>query len=309
MGKSILLALVATAALAVPKAAQRFEAVTVKPCGDAAGDRRTGEVLPGSRGGSASPNRIDLGCWTVKDLILSAYVRYANGRDHSLLALGSMPVEGGEDWINFDRFTIKAKAGGAPGQEEMRGPMMQALLEDRFHLKIHRETREVPVYELRVGEGGSSLRPSKVKTASERLFSDYGTIVVEAQATSLNGLAWLLSLRSSGLSRPVIDRTGIVGLFDFELVYSREGSAPRYQAAAPALQPASVSVTVRCGGSDTCLGQANAGYTAAGAPSRRVASSAPSVLAALQQVGLRLEPAMGPREFLLIDRVERPSSN
>jgi uncharacterized protein (TIGR03435 family) len=295
-------------------AAQRFEAVTVKPCGDAAGDRRTGDVLPGSRGRSASPNRIKLGCWTVRDLILSAYVRSANGRDHSLLALDSMPLEGGEAWMNFDRFTIEAKAGGAPGQEEMRGPMMQALLEDRFRLKMHHETREVPVYELRVGEGASNLRPSKVKTASERLFSEFnGTIVVKAQATSLNGLARLLSLSPAGLSRPVIDRTGIVGLFDFELVYLREGSAPRYPAAASALQPPSVLVTVRCGGPDTCEG--NAGYTAAGAPSRRVApgmadaSSVPSVLAALQQVGLRLEPAMGPREFLVIDRVERPSSN
>lgn len=306
MGKRVLLAFAATAALAVPMAAQRFEAVTVKPCGDAASDRRTGEVFPGNRGGRASPNRIDLGCWTVKDLILSAYVRYANGRDHSFLALASMPVEGAEDWINFDRFNIEAKASGAPGQEEMRGPMMQALLEDRFQLKIHRETREVPVYDLRVGEGGFSLRPSKVKTAPDRLSSGLnGTIVVEAQAASLNGLAWLLSLRPAGLNRPVIDRTGIAGLFDFELAYSREGSAPRSRAAAPASQPTSVSVTVRCNGPDACVGEANAG----GASGMADTLPAPSIVTALQAVGLRLEPAMGPREFLVIDRVQRPSGN
>jgi uncharacterized protein (TIGR03435 family) len=304
MGKSALLAFAATAALAVSMAAQTFEAVSVKPCGDGAGDRRTGEVFPGSKGGSASPNHLDLGCWTVKDLILSAYVRYANSRDHSFLALWSTPVEGAEDWINFDRFTIEAKAAGAPGQEEMRGPMMQALLEGYFQLKIHHETRDVPVYELRVGQEGSSLRPSKVETPSERLSSEFnGTIAVEAQATSLNGLAWLLSLRPAGLSRPVIDRTGIVGLFDFQLVYSREGSAPRHRAAAPASQPESVAVTVRCGGSDACIGQANVG----GAPVIADASSAPSVLAALRKIGLRLEPAMGPREFLVVDHVERPS--
>ena len=106
-----------------------------------------------------------------------------------------------------------------------------------------------------------------------------------------------------------------MGFFDFELIYSREGSAPRYRAAAPALQPESVYVTVRCVGPGACVGQANAGYTAAGAPSRRGSpgladpSSAPSVLAALQQVGLRLEAAMGPRELLVIDHVERPPSN
>ena len=43
----------------------------------------------------------------MKDLILSAYVRYANGHDHSFKALASMPVEGAEDWINIDRFTIE----------------------------------------------------------------------------------------------------------------------------------------------------------------------------------------------------------
>jgi uncharacterized protein (TIGR03435 family) len=259
VGKSILLTFAAAAAL-TPLAAQRFEAATVKPCGDGADDRRTGEILDGGGGGSASTNRMDLGCWTVKDLILSAYVRYANAHDHSLLALWSMPIEGGEDWIDYDRFTIDAKAGGAPGQEEMRGPMMQALLEERFQLKCHRETREVPVYELRVGEGGLSLRPSKV-TASERLLSG-GRIVVETQATSLNRLAWLLSLVPAGLGRPVIDRTGIVGIFDCQLAYS----------------PAS-------------------------------ASQALSVQAALRQVGLRLELAIGPRDLLVIDRVKTSSSN
>ena len=264
MGKSILLTFAATAALTAPLAAQRFEAATVKPCGDGADDRRTGEILDG--GGSASPNRMDLGCWTVKDLILSAYVRYANGHDHSLLALWSMPIEGGEDWINYDRFTIDAKAGGAPGQEEMRGPMMQALLEGRFRLKSHRETREVPVYELRVPEGGFSLHPSKAAAASETVLSNR-MIVVDAQATSMNRLAWLLSLFPAGLGRPVIDKTGILGLFDFQFAYSREGFAPAS------------------------------------------ASQAPSVQAALQKVGLRLEPAIGPREFLVIDSVKRLSSN
>ncbi len=160
------------------------------------------------------------------------------------------------------------------------------------------------MYDLRVGEGGFSLRPSKVKTAPDRLSSGLnGTIVVEASGQP-HGLAWLLSLRPAGLNRPVIGRTGIAGLFDFELAYSREGSAPRSRAAHP--PPAeSVSVTVMFNGPDPCVGEANSG----GPSGLADAFPAPSILASLQAVGLLLEPTMGPREFLVIDRVQRPSGN
>lgn len=154
MRKRIILAVATAAALAGPVAAQAFQAATIKPCGDGPDDRRIGDLFSGAKG-TASTNRIDLACWTIKDLILSAYVRYANGRDYSMLAMVSMLVTGGEDWINFDRFTVEARAAGAPGQEKMRGPMMQALLEERFHLKIHPETREEPVLR---AEGGRARR-------------------------------------------------------------------------------------------------------------------------------------------------------
>ena len=89
----------------------KFKATSVKPCGDASTDRKTGEVFPGvrgGRGGGSSPGRLRLGCWTVKELVLSAYVRYANGQDRSILPAGSMPIEGGPAWINYDRYTIEA---------------------------------------------------------------------------------------------------------------------------------------------------------------------------------------------------------
>ena len=295
-----------------PAAKPKFKAAWVKPCGDSSADRKTGEVFSGRRvadgGGSSSSGRLRLGCWTVKELVLSAYVRYTNGLDRSDLSVGSMPIEGGPAWINYDRYTIEAESEGAPGQEMMRGPMMQAFLEDRFRLKIRRETREVPVYELAVAEGGPKLQPSAAKTSSNRLHTELKIITVEAQAIGLGEFSWLLSSRYAGLGRPVIDKTGIAGLFDFRLVYARDGIRPGLGAGAGPASPArSVSVVVRCNASNVCEGTSRVG----GAPDTGGpdASAAPSIFTALQQLGLKLEQTKGPGEFLVIDSVERPFGN
>jgi len=55
-------------------------------------------------------------------------------------------LEGGPARIDSGRYQIGAKAGDAVGKETMNGPMLRALLEERFRLKFHRETREVPIY-------------------------------------------------------------------------------------------------------------------------------------------------------------------
>ncbi|MGA3237176.1 MAG: TIGR03435 family protein [Bryobacteraceae bacterium] len=294
-----------SATAAIPK----FEATSVKLCGDSGADRRTGDFVPGGRGGSSSPGRLRLGCWTVKDLIKSAYLIYADGHDRPLMGIAPTPIEGGPAWIDSDRFTIDAKSEAGPGQETMRGPMLQALLEDRFKLRIRRQSREVPVYELTVANGGPKLQPAKEggcipgdrtgppltgwridagaggTLAPDQEFcsvlqaASRGMVTVVAQAATLGEFSQLLGLypAAAGLGRPVIDKTGIAGLFDLHLEYRADGGT-------------------------------TAGGASGGVP-ETATTGATSIFTALQQIGLRLEPATGLREFLVIESVDEPSGN
>jgi uncharacterized protein (TIGR03435 family) len=131
-----------------------FEVASVRPCKDSEPGGR-------SRGSPAasSPGRLTLRCQNVMGLIDVAYRFYANG---SVNAPWSWPpIEGGPAWINSDRYEINAKAEGTPPEAMTHGPMLQALLEDRFKLKIHRETREIQAYLLTVAKNGPKLQPFK----------------------------------------------------------------------------------------------------------------------------------------------------
>jgi len=263
----------------------KFEVASIKPC--------KADIDPNGRGGggreSLSPDRLKLDCQTVKGLIQMAYVLFADGRVHPRVFV---PIEAGPGWIASERYTIDAKTEGAPNHATMHGPMLQALLEDRFHLKVHRETREIPVYLLTVAKGGLKLKPFQpgsctpidfdaffaqfpppplpeppqgLRYCITRGISKGQNNLVEAEGMSLD----LFTRDYLGrLDRPVINKTGIAGLFDFRLEFAPDD--------APIDDPA--------GG--------------------------PSIFTALQQqLGLKLEPTRGPGEFLVIDHVEKASEN
>lgn len=210
----------------------KCEVASIKPC--------KADVVPeGGRGGGRenfSPGTLNLECHTVKGLIQMAYVLFADGRVHPRVVV---PIEGGPGWINSEGYTIDAKAEGTPSHGEMHGPMLQALLEERFHLKTHRETREIPVYLLTVAKGGLKVKAFEEGSCTPIDFDSFfaqfpppplpeppqghrycitrGTSkginnLVEAEGMSLD-LFTRDYLR--GLDRPVINRTGIPGLFDF----------------------------------------------------------------------------------------------
>jgi len=279
----------------------KFEVAAVKPCSDAGGVARGGR----GSGGGRSPGRLDLSCQTVMSIIQTAYTS----------GMPPLPaIEGGPGWINSERYTIEAKAEGTVSAATMRGPMLQALLRDRFRLRIHAETKEVSGYALVVAKGGPKLTSHK-----EGSCVDTGLvaplqgpppahvpgqrIVICGANNSGKGTGPNVTLDIPGVSldyftrtflgiafwgHPITNRTGITGLFDIHLEFSPDESTPGPPAA----------------------GRAPSANPDGGSPSDDSARAFPSIFAALQQqLGLRLEPAKGPREFLVIDQVERPLAN
>jgi uncharacterized protein (TIGR03435 family) len=126
--------------------AAKFEVASIKPTKECGGGNPRN-----------TPGRLILNCIYLKNLIATAYGRFANARLNPIWAVPK--VEGGPSWIDSIAYNIEAKAQNGASRALMSGPMLQALLEERFKLKLHRETREVPVYALTVAKGGSKLKP------------------------------------------------------------------------------------------------------------------------------------------------------
>jgi bla regulator protein blaR1 len=309
--KKIALAFAALTALALPvligivhapvvrgqSATPKFEAASIKSgCGD------SDEQGKPARAGATllSAERLDQ-CGSVEMLIRTAYIWYAGGHFHGR-TIGP-PIEGGPAWIHSDQYRINAKADGTPGREVISGPMLQTLLEDRFGLRIHRETRQVPVYVLTVAKTGAKLQPFKegscvhfpqlqagetppaLKPGQMPCMNLVGlrkgaNMGLKAEGESLADFSQLLSL---ALDRPVIDKTGITGTFNIHLDFAVDESTPKFL---PGGDP----------------------YMQAAEPSNDPAG--PSIFTAVQQeLGLKLDKAEGPEEFIVIDHVERPTGN
>jgi len=278
-------------------AAPKFDVASVKPC-DA-------NSLPGarSRGGGGSefsPGRLNVPCQTVKDFVTIAYVLRANGQRQGADALKLLPVEGGPSWINSERYTIDAETDSNASDSVMRGPMLQAVLEDRFKLKLHRETREVPIYELTVAKSGFKLQPAKDGSCTPRIPREPGQPPPRSPGPGQpplcgqgpmkrTGSSWSVDLRSMtldefakwldfGLDRLVFDKTTVTGKYDFHLEFSADESTPGF-----------------------LLGGTEGGDT----PDPMYGS----IFTMVQRLGLKLVPAKGPGNFLVIDSVERPSPN
>jgi uncharacterized protein (TIGR03435 family) len=232
-----------------------------------------------------SQGRFGVECVSLRDYIRGAYGSYGFGRNPNVRP---PKVLGGPDWVDSDRYDIVATAPAETGLDQMYGPMMRALLEDRFGLKIHNETRELPVYALTAARGGAKLTPSKpgscvpidVKSVLKAppgsnycgRFEMKRSVAWIADAKGMTVVEFVSRVFRDTLDRSVIDRTGIAGMFDIHLEFSSlENSA---------------------------------------GPGGDADNAAPSVFTAVQeQLGLKLSPDKGPVEVLVIDHVEKPSPN
>ncbi len=304
----------------------QFDVVSIKPCPPWGSGARGVAGPGGGRGGAggagipvSSPGSLDLPCTplgvTVETLIRQAYLTFANGERNSQAGI-AVSIEG-PAWIKTERYEIRAKAEGMPAPEMMRGPMMQAFLEDRFKLKLHRETREVPVYAMTVLRSGLKVQPLEEGSCEPldtlnpprrpmRMTPDVFEEILQPGQKPGCGLVGISSwgpgdlnqtvygkamgfpqfatVLSRGLDRLVIDRTGVTGIFNLRLRFARDSATAGFL---PPLLP---------------------GQT----PPPEAASepAGPSIFTAIQeQLGLKLDPGVGPGEFLVIDHVEKPSEN
>jgi uncharacterized protein (TIGR03435 family) len=286
MKSQVVVLALAARILAAQPVTPKFEVASIKLCKNEPG-RMMGA-------GNSSPGRLSTGCSPMVDanslgLIQGAYVRFAGGHTNPL---GVLPIKGGPAWVHSELYEINARAEGAPSMEMMQGPMLQALFEDRFHLKIHRENPEGPVYALTLAKGSSKLKPFKEGSCSQmpltrpvpapppgqrfcNMLISFRGPTVEAGGSTLTEFSKLLNLI---LDRPVIDKTGVAGRFDIHLEFAPDQVIPGLPPPlpnAPATDPAG-----------------------------------PTIFTAIQeQLGLKLEPARGPVEILVIDSIERPSGN
>lgn len=126
----------------------------------------------------------------------------------------------GPDWLNNQCYTIEAKVDGDKqlSRKEME-PLMQNLLQERFHLVTHHETKTLPGYALVIAKGSPKLHASKEGTESHFYILPNGIDMRHASLATLAG-----ALASQGAAGgPVIDKTGIQGEYDITLHYATVG--------------------------------------------------------------------------------------
>jgi uncharacterized protein (TIGR03435 family) len=130
-------------------------------------------------------------------------------------------ILGGPSWITADRYDIAAKAeGDAALAATQIKQMTQTLLVDRFGLKFHRDTKEMPVYALVVGKNGPKLKESAPD--AEKLLT-LGSADGHTRMTVTKGdMAQLVGEFSNinGVDRPTVDKTGLTGAYDYQLDWS-----------------------------------------------------------------------------------------
>jgi uncharacterized protein (TIGR03435 family) len=197
---------------------------------------------------------------------------------------------GGPGWIFNEYYSVKAKAERPVGASEM-WPMMVPLLEDRFHLKVHHEKRQLPVYKLSLASGGLKLRQGACASWAERtppprpargatFALPCGRLIAYliAQGTGEEVVGGKITMPSLAefltrhLGHPVTDETGYKETFDIDVKVDNDDMLHRVL-------------------------------------TNPEPSGFPTVAGALRELGIKLELVKGPVEMLVIDSIDRPNPN
>jgi uncharacterized protein (TIGR03435 family) len=265
----------------------QFEAASIKPADPS---------FPGARMGIA-PGRVEMIGLPARMLLRQAF----RVQDYQII--------GAPDWLNTERYAIVAKIpeGGSPANTPA---MITNLLKERFKLVTHPETREMPIFNLVLARQDGKLGPNLKSTSAECQAQiqarrggpppgggprggpppapDFnqpaacGSMRIGPGLANASGqpLAQVIQMLAQFTGRPVYDKTGLTGPYDFDLKWAPEPGG----------------------------GGGPLGAPPPGAPPIAVDPDAPNIYTAVQeQLGLKLESARGPVDVIVIDRIERPS--
>ena len=186
-------------------------------------------------------------------------------------------VLGGPSWVESAKYDILARTPGEvrPTHEEQM-KMLRGLLADRFKLSFHRQEKVFSIYELEVDKGGEKMKASAAAAdAPPSVISTVYPQHILMPARNVTMGDFVSILQRAVLDRPVVDKTGLTGRYDFDLTWAPDES--------------------QFGGEIP--------------PAPADATSPPLFTAMQEQLGLRLEATRGPAEALVIDGVEQPSAN
>jgi uncharacterized protein (TIGR03435 family) len=244
---------------------------------------------------SIKPNNSGESSWPIRELNrrvsvlnvqLSVLIAWAYGDPNDLFSFANTEITGLPGWAATARYDVEAQpeAGFIPTAQQ-RQEMLRSMLEDRFQLKVRRESKDRPIYALVVDSGGIKMKLSVNQTPFSFAPPAPGAplpapppplpaIAPGASQMRLAGakMEAIAALLTSGAGRRVVDKTGLTGLYDGEL---------KYYPASPQLPP---------GG--------------------EMDPSIPSLFTALrEQLGLRLVPETGSVDTFAVESVQRPSEN
>jgi uncharacterized protein (TIGR03435 family) len=285
-----------------------YEVASVKP----SPPMGNGPMFMGGRGGPGTqdPGRVTLNNMTVKSLLMQAY----DVKQYQVT---------GPAWIDSERYDIAATVPEGASKEDAR-VMMQNLLAERFKITLHHETKEFPLYEMTVAKGGPKMKvstgdynaPPPALTAPPppppgggrgpipmgkdgmpelpkggrgmfiAMMNGRGRLQGNVQKTSD-----LASMLSNQLGTPVVDKTGLTGIYDFTIDFTPEQGRGMFGGGLPPPPPPPPG---------------------AGAPAPPEGQSEfPPLTAAVQeQLGLKLDKTKGPLDMIVVDKGDKvPTDN
>jgi len=290
-----------------------FEVASIKP----AAPQGNGRMMVGARGG---PGTVDPGRYSTFNMPLKLLLTQAYGvRDFQI---------SGPGWLDTERFDITAKVPPGTTKDQFK-VMLQNLLAERFKMEVHREQKDLPLYTLSVGKGGPKLKETELDPGALTAPMNDGSGPGRGGAQSVplppprpgefpklpagrpgmlvmfaeghlrmtavgQGVSNLADFLSTQLGRPVVDKTGLTGKYDFQMDFAPEpGQGPMRGMALGPPPPG-----------------AGGGGEGSGPAASVSEPGAPNLITAVQQLGFKLDSGKGPVDLIVIDKAEKvPTEN